>query len=98
MDEPTPPPTPQEPQSPIVPREPSPPNPLLAAGAGALLLIISIAACFIYPPAFFLGLVGAIISLFQKGYRWVFLGYIITIGVLLLCAIAYCSIYPVRFD
>jgi len=102
MNENLPPSEPVEPKPPSIPPAPAPIesglSPLAAAGVGALILVVSTVMCLAFPPAFLVGLVAVIVALFIKGYRWIFLGYIITLGILLLCAIAYCSIYPVRFD
>ena len=75
-----------------------PPTPMVGAGIGSLILIVSVLLCYVTPLAFLLGFVGAVACLFVKGYRCIFVGYIITVGVLLLAAIAYCSVYPPRFD
>ena len=94
MDETTPPPVPPQPA--IPPNKPL--SSAAGAGLGFLLFIVSTAVCYLFPPAFLVGFVAAVVCLFKKGYRSIFVGHIITVGVLLLVAIAYCSIYPPRFD
>jgi len=102
MNEKLPPSEPVEPNPPSIPPSPAPVesglSPLAAAGIGAAILVVSTVMCLAFPPAFLVGLVGVIVTLFKKGYRCIFLGYIITLGIFLLCAIGYCSIYPPRFD
>ncbi len=69
-------------------------------GLGIGLFIVSVLLCipFQSPTVFGFGALGAFVTLFIKGYRGIFVGYISTLGIVLLGAIAYCSIYPVRFD
>ncbi len=61
---------------------------------GSGLFILSTLFTFAFPPLCVLGLIAAIVSLFMKGYRCIFLGYILTVGVVLLGVIIYCSSHP----
>jgi hypothetical protein len=61
------------------------------AGLGVLIFFVSIALSFISPLLCLLGFVGAIVTLFFPGYRLIFVGYILTLGVLLLGTIIYCA-------
>jgi hypothetical protein len=63
---------------------------------GVLLCIVSTGLCLLIPPIFLAGLAVAIGSLFVKGYRGVFLGFILAIGVALLGAIIYCAGHPLN--
>ena len=91
-----------EQRSPSLPvkNETKPPKFGVLFGIGILLFIVSVLLCipFQSPTIFFYGGVAAFVTVFFKGYRGVFVGYISTLGLALLAAIAYCSIYPVRFD
>jgi len=98
----------------IPPSEPSqePPNPLptgntpgigppskaLCTFLGFLLFLFSGGLAFLAPPICLVGFVVAVGSLFFEGYRCIFVGYILTVGILLLAAIIYCANTPMRFD
>jgi len=69
-------------------------QPWQLTGLGALLFIVTTVMSFVIPPMCLLGLAVAIASLFFKGYRLVFVGYIATIGVILLGLVIYCSNHP----
>jgi hypothetical protein len=88
-----PPPLPGEPGGPR-----QPPGKGLLTFFGVLLFVVTTGLCYFLPPFFLVGLIGAIVSLFFRGYRFVFVGYIGTFGVLLLGAIIYCFAYPMRID
>jgi hypothetical protein len=75
-----------------------PPSKKVCTALGVLLFIVSSALAFVFPPLVLAGLIVAIVSLFFQGYRCVFLGYILTIGVLLLGAVIYCAGHPLRLD
>jgi hypothetical protein len=66
----------------------------LCIGMGVLLCVVSTALCLLMPPIALAGLAVAIATLFVKGYRGVFLGFILTIGVVLLGTIIYCAGHP----
>lgn len=68
-------------------------------GMGIVLFFVSILLCipFQSPTVFGIGAIGAFVTLFIKGYRGIFVGYISTLGIVLLGAIAYCSVYPPDF-
>jgi hypothetical protein len=66
----------------------------ICIGMGVLLCIGSVALCLLIPPIFLAGLALAIASLFIKGYRGVFLGYVLTMGVALLVTIIVCAGHP----
>jgi hypothetical protein len=83
---------------PAVPTSSKPPALGMCIGGGVLLCIVSTALCFVFPPMVVVGLCVAIVSLFFRGYRGVGLGYFLTVGVVLLGMIIYCSIHPLRFD
>jgi len=90
----------QQPPAPPPPQpdyQGKPPGKLLCAAIGFGILIVTSAGSYVLPPFFLLGLVAAIASLFFAGYRFIFLGYIIPVGVALLAAICYCSVYPPDF-
>ncbi|HEV3271754.1 MAG TPA: hypothetical protein VGZ93_06180 [Candidatus Methylacidiphilales bacterium] len=63
---------------------------------GIVLFILSIALCipFQSPTVFFLGAAGAFVTVFFKGYRSIFVGYISTLGLVLLGIIIYCANHP----
>lgn len=82
----------------LEPSDPKGLKPWQAAGIGVVLFIVSCLLCFLNPFFFLVGLVTAIITLFIKGARCIFVGYILTVGVLLLVAIVYCSTHPFRID
>ena len=94
----------EEPKPPSLPTKidasPKPPSFVAMFGLGIGLFIVSILLCipFQSPTVFGFGALGAFVTLFFKGYRGIFVGYISTLGIVLLGAIAYCSIYPQRFD
>jgi hypothetical protein len=104
MNENLPPSPPEESKPPSLPAQPDtspkPPSFGILFGIGIVLFIVSILLCipFQSPTVFGFGFVAAFVTLFVKGYRGVFVGYISTLGLVLLGAIAYCSIYPPRFD
>jgi len=72
----------------------APPSKKLCTGLGVLLFVVSSGLSFVIPPVCLLGLAAAIASLFFKGYRCIFVGYILTFGVLLLGTVIYCSTHP----
>ncbi len=80
------------PKSPEVSSPGSTPSPMMATGLGALLFIISILLCIVSPIFFLLGFLGAFVCLFLKGYRCVFAGFILMIGVILLGMAVICGI------
>jgi hypothetical protein len=75
-------------------------NPWLGSGIGVLIFVASLGLCALGSNPIFLliGFVGALVSLFFQGYRSIFLGYILTVGVALLAAIIYCSTHPFNVD
>jgi hypothetical protein len=79
---------------PQVSNQSSVPGKKFYTGLGILLFIGSAVVTFVIPPACLLGLIVAIGSLFFKGYRFIFVGYILTLGILLLGMIIYCSNHP----
>ena len=70
---------------------------LFAIGIGLFIGSILLCIPFQSPTVFGFGAVAAFVTLFVKGYRGVFVGYISTLGIVLLGAIVYCSIYPPDF-
>jgi hypothetical protein len=76
----------------------APPSKGLCTFLGFLLFLVSGGLAFAFPPICLVGFVVAVGSLFFEGYRCIFVGYILTIGLLLLVAIIYCANYPMRFD
>jgi hypothetical protein len=85
---------PVEPQS----ARPLPPqtklHPVLGGGLGLLLFVVSCALCYISFIFLLFGFFAASVSLVYKGYRSIFIGYILTIGIALLGAIIYCANQP----
>jgi len=85
-------------EPPTLPTQIPDPNPPMSkkfcAFLGFLLFVGSGVLSIVVLPACLLGLIVAIGSLFFKGYRFIFVGYILTIGVLLLGMIIYCSNHP----
>jgi hypothetical protein len=75
-----------------------PPGKVLCTFLGFLLFIITCGMAYFFPPAPAFGFVAAIVCLFFKDYRCVFLGYILTCGILLLAAIIYCFTQPFHID
>jgi len=71
-----------------------PPSKKLCTFLGFLLFIVSSGLAFAFPPLCLVGFAVAVASLFFEGYRCIFVGYILTIGLLLLAIIAYCSTHP----
>jgi hypothetical protein len=71
-----------------------PPSKKLCTFLGFLLFVVSSGLAFVIPPICLLGFVAATASLFFKGYRCIFVGYILTGGLILLAIIAYCSTQP----
>ena len=65
-------------------------------GFGILLNIVSALLCipFRNPTVFLLGAAGAFVFLFFKGYRGIFVGFISTVGLILLGTIIYCANHP----
>ena len=62
---------------------------------GVVLIIISTLLCIALGPVpFLIGAVAAFVTLFFKGYRGVFVGYISTLGLILLGTIIYCANTP----
>ena len=64
------------------------------AGLGFLVFVLSAVLSIVFPPFCLVGLAVAIGSLFFPGYRFIFLGYILTLGLLLLGLVIYCSNHP----
>jgi len=95
-------PLPPEPETPVPatrpkpPAAPSSPGFGLMFGLGVLIIIISIVLCVAAqsPAPLFLGALSAFVSLFFEGYRGIFVGYIATVGLVLLATIIYCSNHP----
>jgi len=91
---------PEQPQSTPPPTQYEPPRtpPSFAAmfGLGILLNIVSALLCIPFRSLtpFILGAVGAFISLFFEGYRGISVGFISTVGLILLGTIIYCSTHP----
>ncbi len=75
-----------------------PPNKKFCALLGFILFVISGALAFVFPLLCFGGLIAAIGSLFFQGYRCIFIGYILGLGLLLLCIILYCANHPLHID
>lgn len=73
-----------------------PPSKKLCTALGGLLFIGTALLCFLFPPIFFVGLIVAIGSLFFEGYRCIFVGYVLTVGLLLLGVIMYCASHPLN--
>jgi hypothetical protein len=71
-----------------------PPSRKLCAALGFLLFVVSGGLAFLFPPLCLVGFAVAVSSLFFKGYRCIFIGYILTIGLILLGTIIYCSTHP----
>jgi hypothetical protein len=93
------PPDPSEIPPPVPAKPPGPPlNKVAQSAIGAGLFIGSGLLCLLIPPFFLVGLIGAIASLFFPGYRLIFVGYISTLGLLLLGATIYCFAHPLRID
>jgi hypothetical protein len=86
------------PPAPVTVTQPSQPlSKKACAGLGFLIFIVSAGLSLVIPPTCLFGLALAIASLFIKGYRFIFVGYILSIGLLLLGMIIYCSQYPPNF-
>jgi len=70
-----------------------PPSFKAMLGLGVLLNIGSVLLClpFQHPAPFFLGALAAFISLFFEGYRGIFVGFILVIGVVLLGVAIICG-------
>ena len=62
-----------------------------------LIFIGSILMCFVNPIFLLFGFVGAFVPLFIKGYRCIFVGYILCVGLTLLGLVIACSIDPPTF-
>jgi hypothetical protein len=97
MNEDIPPFPPKKPVGPEMPSVPtSPPrvglNPFLGFGLGVFLFVVSLFGG--SPIVLLIGLIGAVASLFYRGQRSIFLGYILTVGVTLLAVIIYRSTHP----
>jgi hypothetical protein len=62
-------------------------------GLGVFLLIASCLLCapFNGPTPFFVGGVAAIVSLFFRGYRGIFVGFVVTIGLIMLALVVICG-------
>ncbi len=75
---------------------PKPPGFGAMFALGIVLFILSIALCipFQSPTVFLLGAAGAFVTVFFKGYRGIFVGYISTLGLVLLGTIIYCANHP----
>jgi len=69
----------------------------MSAFMGFLLFVGSCVLMIVNPLMPLVGFGIAFIFLFVPGYRCIFLGYILTLGVVLLSIIIYCSNNPVRF-
>ena len=65
-------------------------------GLGVLLNIVSVLLClpFQSPAPFILGALAAFIFLFFEGYRGIFVGFILTVGLILLGTIIFCATHP----
>jgi len=63
---------------------------------GVLLNIVTLLLCLPAqsPMPFIFAAVGAFISVFFKGYRGIFVGFILTFGLILLAICIYCSNHP----
>jgi hypothetical protein len=88
-----PPPVPSPPDGPD-----NPPSRKLCAALGCGVFIVSCLFCLLSPVAFLFGLAAAVISLFFAGYRFLAVGYFLTLGVVLLGSIIYCSTTNFRID
>lgn len=75
-----------------------PPGKVLCTFIGFLLFAGSCAMAYFIPFTPAIGFVAAIVCLFFRDYRCVFLGYILTFGLLLLAAIIYCFTQPFHID
>jgi hypothetical protein len=71
----------------------SPPHFWAMFARGILLLIVSCALCAMMqsPTPFSFGALGAFVSLFFRGYRGIFVGFVVTTGVVYLAFIVICS-------
>ncbi len=60
---------------------------------GLALLVLSCLACVAFrsPAPFFVGALGALVSLFCKGWRGIFVGFVATIGLVYLALIVICG-------
>jgi hypothetical protein len=76
------------------PMERRPPNKKLCTFYGFLLFVICGCLTYFFPPMFCVGLIAAFVSLFFDGYRFICVGYALTLGLLLLAVIIYCSTHP----
>jgi len=70
----------------------------LGASIGLVIVVMSIVLVpvFANPYPCLVGFILAFISLFFKGYRSIFLGYIISLGLLFLVVIIYCANHPIN--
>jgi len=77
----------------VPPPPPKPPNFWLMFAIGIGVLIASWGLCFLaqQPTPALLGFIGAIVTLFFKGYRGIFIGYIASIGLGLLILAIMCG-------
>jgi hypothetical protein len=97
MDENLPPSEPSKPAPAVIFDEGAPPSKKACTALGGLLFIVSSGLAFVFPPLCLVGFVAAVISLFFKGYRCIFVGYILAVGLILLAVIIYCANNPVDF-
>ncbi len=90
-----------QPPPPLIepPASPPPnyPSPWKAAGIGVLIFIASCLFCVANPFFLLVGFIGAVVPLFIKGYRCIFVGYILCVGLTLLALVIACSIDPPNF-
>jgi hypothetical protein len=68
-------------------------------GLGIVLIVVSVLVCrfFQSPVPFLGGTLIAFLSLFFRGYRGIFVGYISCVGLALLGTIIYCANHPLHF-
>jgi len=91
----------QEPSQPIPTKvydKNEPPSKKLCTFLGFLLFVVSGGLAYASPLFCFVGFVIAVASLFFAGYRCIFVGYILTLGLILLALIVYCANHPLRID
>jgi len=84
------------PSAPKDEHSPNPPSFRAMFGLGIGLISASALICFLSqsPMPFLFGGIGAFVSLFFKGYRGIFVGYISTLGLVLLATVIYCANHP----
>jgi hypothetical protein len=100
MNEPLSPPEPEPPKPPSSAFKPEPPpdppNFWAMLGLGVALNIVTLLVCLPAqsPMPFIFAALGAFISVFFRGYRGIFVGFVGTFGVILLSIVIYCSNHP----